>query len=737
MATATASASAPAAPAILRHEYLAFGAMTAILVVAPFVVYPVFLMKALCFALFACAFNLLVGYVGLLSFGHAAFLGAAGYASAHAAKVWGLPTELAILFGTVVAGVVGLGIGALAIRRLGIYFAMTTLALAQMIYFFALQAPFTGGEDGIQAVPRGTMFGVLDLRSTLTLYFVVLAVFLAGFLLIYRTINSPFGHVLTGIRDHEPRAVSLGYKADHYKLIAFVLSASLSGLAGGTKAIVFQLASLTDVHWSMSGEVVLITLLGGLGTVYGPVVGAFVVIALENYLAQLGAWLTVVQGAIFVVCVLTFRRGIVGELSALLKKPFKLNLVLTVEPAPVHRTIGAVERAQPQTMVRVATVSSATGPMALLGLAGIEGAGIAVAELNAAGGVLGRRVDLLVRDDGGNPDVGAREARAAILNDEVAVLIGPFSSAVLLAMSEVARENKTILISHTANTERAFVERGHRYIFSVVPNTFIEGSAVALYMAKKPYKRYMILGPDYEFGHVQAEAFERRLREDRKDVEIVGRLWARAGEVDFADSIRAIIAARPDAVYSNLFGADLIEFTRQARAHDFFSRFPFVGLYDMDVLQGLGKDAVEGLIGYERGPFHVIRKLAPSARFEGFIRQYGAATNKYPSTWAINAYDAVMTWAKAVQKANTFDTEPVVDTLEGLELDSLRGPGRVIRKVDHQANVGSYIGVIAWDPAFPDFAIWKDVTYIPGDRVWRPEAEVVEIRAKAGPSRRG
>jgi branched-chain amino acid transport system permease protein len=738
VATAAESVAGRAVPATtVRYEYLAFGAMTAVLVAAPFVVYPVFLMKALCFALFACAFNLLIGYVGLLSFGHAAFLGSAGYASAHAAKVWGFPPELAILFGTAVAGALGLGIGALAIRRLGIYFAMTTLALAQMIYFFALQAPFTGGEDGIQAVPRGMLFGVLNLRSTLTLYFVVLAVFLGGFLLIHRIINSPFGRVLTGIRDHEPRAVSLGYKADHYKLIAFGLSATLSGLAGGTKAIVFQLASLTDVHWTMSGEVVLMTLLGGLGTVYGPVVGAFVVIALENYLAELGAWLTVVQGAIFVVCVLTFRRGIVGELGRLIKKPLKLNLVLTVEPAPVHRAIGAVEREQPQTTIRVAMVNSATGPMALLGLAGIEGARIAVAALNAAGGVLGRRVDLLVRDDGGKPDMGAREARAAILNDEVAMLLGPVGSDILLAMSEAARENKMILISHTANTERAFVERGHRYIFSIVPNTFIEGSAMGLYMAKQPYKRYMILGPDYEFGHLQAEAFERRLRENRKDVEIIGRLWPKAGESDFAASIRAIIEAKPDAVYSNLFGSDLVTFTRQAKGYDLFTKVPFAGLYDVEALQALGPDVTEGVIGYERGPFHVVRRLAPSPRFEDFIHRYGAATNKYPSTWAINAYDAVMTWAKAAEKAGTFDTEPVVEALEGLELESLRGPGRVIRKVDHQANVGCYIGVVRWDESFPDFALWQDATYIPGDQVWRPEAEVLEVRARAEASRRG
>ena len=308
-------------PARFGHQWIAFAVMVALLAVAPFVVYPVFLMKALCFGLFACAFNLLIGYVGLLSFGHATFLGSAGYVTAHTAKVWGWPPEAAILAGVAAAAGLGLLIGVLAIRRQGIYFAMTTLALAQMIYFFCLQAPFTHGEDGIQSVPRGRLLGVLDLSHTLTLYFVVLAIFLAGFLVIYRAIHSPFGQVLKAIRENEPRAISLGYKADQYKLIAFTLSTALAGVAGGTKALVFQLASLTDVHWTMSGEVVLMTLLGGMGTVFGPVVGAFIVITLENYLAQLGAWVTVVQGAIFVVCVLTFRRGVVGELARLIRKP--------------------------------------------------------------------------------------------------------------------------------------------------------------------------------------------------------------------------------------------------------------------------------------------------------------------------------------------------------------------------------------------------------------------------------
>jgi branched-chain amino acid transport system permease protein len=305
----------------LTHQYIAFAVMVGLFVVAPLFIYPVFLMNVLCFALFACAFNLLIGYGGLLSFGHAAFFGTAGYVAGHAAKVWGLPPELAILTGIAAAAGLGFVFGLLAIRRQGIYFAMITLALAQMVYFFYLQAPFTGGEDGIQAIPRGVMFGILDLENTSTLYFVVLAIFIVGFLLIYRTIHSPLGQVLKAVRENEPRAVSLGYKADHYKLIAFVLSAALSGLAGGTKAIVFQLATLTDVHWAMSGEVILMTLLGGLGTVFGPVVGALIIVALQNYLAQLGSWVTVVQGVIFVICVLTFRRGVIGELGRLLKRP--------------------------------------------------------------------------------------------------------------------------------------------------------------------------------------------------------------------------------------------------------------------------------------------------------------------------------------------------------------------------------------------------------------------------------
>ena len=296
-----------------------FAIMVALFAVLPFVAYPVFLMQVLCFALFACAFNLLIGYVGLVSFGHALYFGWAGYLSAYAAKTWHFPPEGAILTGTATAAVLGIIAGGVAIRRQGIYFAMITLALAQMMYFFALRAPFTGGEDGIQSVPRGRLFGYFDLSNEMTMYFFVLVVVLAAFLSIYRIINSPFGEVLKAIRENEQRTVSLGYNTDRYKLIVFVLSATLAGLAGSLKALVFQLASLTDVHWTMSGDVLLMTLLGGLGTVFGPVVGAFAVIAMQNYLAPFGQWVLVIQGVIFVVCVLMFRRGIIGELAAWLR----------------------------------------------------------------------------------------------------------------------------------------------------------------------------------------------------------------------------------------------------------------------------------------------------------------------------------------------------------------------------------------------------------------------------------
>jgi len=303
------------------HRNLMIGIAVA-LVIAPFVAYPVFVMKVLCFALFALAFNLLLGYGGLLSFGHAAYFGMASYVSAYTAKNWGLTPELAILAGTGIAALLGLAFGALAIRRQGIYFAMITLALAQMAFFFSLQTPrFTGGEDGIQAVPRGKLLGLFSLADDRALYWLVAAVFMGGLLLIYRVIHSPFGQVCKAIRDNEPRAISLGYRASQYKLAVFVLSAGIAGLAGATKAIVFQLASLTDVHWSMSGEVVLMTLVGGLGTVFGPIVGAIVIVSMQNFLATLGAWVTVVQGLVFVICVLLFREGIVGMISKWIKKP--------------------------------------------------------------------------------------------------------------------------------------------------------------------------------------------------------------------------------------------------------------------------------------------------------------------------------------------------------------------------------------------------------------------------------
>jgi branched-chain amino acid transport system permease protein len=323
-----------------NHDMKILAGLLLLLAAAPLALYPVFLMKVLCFALFALAFNLLIGYVGLLSFGHAMFFGFAAYVSGHLAKVgvvqlpywipmlgWHwlviplppLSPELAILGGTAVAALLGLIAGSIAIRRQGIYFAMVTLALAQMVYFFCLQARFTGGEDGIQAIPRRPLLGILDIRNDLTFYYVVLAIFAIGFLIIYRAIHSPFGQVLKAIRENEQRAISLGYRVDQYKLMAFVLSATLAGLAGATKAIVFQLASLTDVAWQMSGEVVLMTLVGGMGTVFGPIAGAAVIITMQNYLAGFGEWVLVIQGAIFVVTVLLFRRGIVGEIAALFR----------------------------------------------------------------------------------------------------------------------------------------------------------------------------------------------------------------------------------------------------------------------------------------------------------------------------------------------------------------------------------------------------------------------------------
>ncbi len=305
-------------PTQTRNARILWALGLAVLAIAPFIgLYPIFMMKALCFAIFACAFNLLLGYTGLLSFGHAAFLGSAAYGTGWLVRSAGWSPELGIVAGVVIAAGLGLVVGLIAIRRQGIYFAMITLAMAQMVYFVCLQAPFTGGEDGLQGVPRGKLFGLLPLGNDIAMYYLVLAVFVAVFLFILRVVHSPFGQVLKAIRENEPRAISLGYDVDRYKLLAFVLSAALSGLAGSLKTTVLGFATLTDVHWSLSGEVILMTLLGGLGTFAGPVVGAFTIIGLQNFLAdRVGSWVTVIIGVIFVVCVIAFRRGFVGELLA-------------------------------------------------------------------------------------------------------------------------------------------------------------------------------------------------------------------------------------------------------------------------------------------------------------------------------------------------------------------------------------------------------------------------------------
>jgi branched-chain amino acid transport system permease protein len=321
----------------MNRQVLGYAVLAIVVAILPFIgVYPIFAMKIMCYALFACAFNLLLGFTGLLSFGHAAFLGSAAYATGHALKVWGFPTEVGLLFGVAVAGLLGLAMGAIAIRRSGIYFAMITLALSQMVFFFFLQAKFTGGEDGLQSVPRGTLFGLIDLSKDLNLYYVVMAIFVIGYFIIWRTVNSPFGQVLQALRENEPRAISLGYDVDRFKLLAFVLSAALAGLAGATKTLVFVSATLSDATWQMSGLVILMTLIGGLGTLTGPILGAFIVVLMENkvgdfgqmmanltgvdWFLRLGESVTIVIGLIFVICVLAFRRGIVGEVGAFIDR---------------------------------------------------------------------------------------------------------------------------------------------------------------------------------------------------------------------------------------------------------------------------------------------------------------------------------------------------------------------------------------------------------------------------------
>jgi branched-chain amino acid transport system permease protein len=305
---------------VITAKVIGLAILTILALVLPFFVYPVFLMLALCMALFACAFNLLLGYAGILSFGHAAFLGGPAYICAHAAKVLGFPTELALLAGTAAGGFLGLIYGILATRQRGIYLAMITFALAQMVYFIAVQAPFTGGEDGIQAIPRGRLLGMIDLTPSLNMYYFVLGVFILSLLLIYRIIHSPFGQVLRAMRDNEQRAISLGFRTSHYKVTVFVMSGALSGLAGGMKTLVLGIATLADVYWHVNGEVILMTLLGGLGTFFGPVVGAFLVVMMQNYLAQFGSWVTIIQGLTFIVFVMAFRRGIVGEFGPVITR---------------------------------------------------------------------------------------------------------------------------------------------------------------------------------------------------------------------------------------------------------------------------------------------------------------------------------------------------------------------------------------------------------------------------------
>lgn len=321
------------------NKKVGYGIAIALAVIAPFEIfagypglYPILLMKLLCFALFASAFNLLIGYTGLLSFGHAAFFGSAGYFAGHALKFWGVSPEIALIIGTAAGALIGLVVGSLAIRRQGIYFSMITLAMAQMVYFLCLQLPQTGGEDGLQAVPRGKLFGLIDLSNDKVMYFVVLFIFIASLAFIIRVVHSPFGQVLKAVKENEPRAISLGYDVDKYKLVAFVLSAGLAGLAGAMKTSVLGFATLSDVHWTLSGLVILMTLVGGLGTVWGPILGAFIIILLENKLGDVGSWLekitsiqwfgtlgesvNIVTGFIFIICVLTFRRGIIGEIIA-------------------------------------------------------------------------------------------------------------------------------------------------------------------------------------------------------------------------------------------------------------------------------------------------------------------------------------------------------------------------------------------------------------------------------------
>jgi branched-chain amino acid transport system substrate-binding protein len=411
---------------------------------------------------------------------------------------------------------------------------------------------------------------------------------------------------------------------------------------------------------------------------------------------------------------------------------FKTKWLLMLLALVAVLALGTACASAPAGPIKLGMVTSTSGANALLGQSGVDGAKVAVDELNAAGGVLGRKIELIVRDDQGLTDVGAREVRDLILSQKVDAMFGGVSSGVLLAESPIVKDNKMVFISFIANTERAYWEQGHRYIFSLVPNTQIEGAGVATYTAKLPYKKWVVIGPDYEFGHIQSDAWAAKMKELKSDFVVTKSLFPKLGEKDYTSFITAALAEQPEAVYANIFGADIVAFTKQAKNYGFFDKVKFVGLYDVDSLQALGQDVVTGVIGYERAPYYAIQKLTPSKKLDDFVATYQKQTNKLPSCWAVNGYDAIMAWAKAAKQANSVDSEKVVDALEGLKLDSLRGPNVYIDKFRHQANVGPYIGVIQWDPSIKEFAVFKDPTYVAADTVWRSEADIKAIRQKAG-----
>ena len=389
--------------------------------------------------------------------------------------------------------------------------------------------------------------------------------------------------------------------------------------------------------------------------------------------------------------------------------------------APSSQSAGASK--QGGETVKLGMATDLSGSAALLGVAGVNGVTLAVEDLNAAGGVLGKKIELIVRNTEGRPEAGTREVRDLIQREKVAALMGPVSSAVGLAESAVAKENKVPIFLHTSNTERLTVDLGHPYVFSVVPNTGIEGRAQAIDMAKLPYKTYYIIGPDYEFGHLQANAFKEKMKELRPDVQFVGEQWPKLGETNYQSFITAILAAKPEAVYSNLWGGDLVGFTKQAKGYGFFEKTFFTALYDVEVLSTLGSDTPNGVRGFSRAPFYAIDnpKIAP------WVEKYRNRFGIYPSDWPIMAYDAVNLWAAGVKKANTFEADAVVKALEGYKFDSLRGPLN-IRAADHQGDVASYMGEVGSTDKYP-FPIYKSVRAVAGDKAWMPEGDIAKLRA--------